>query len=108
MAQIVVLGDACVDMTIRLPDRQANNLDLSRSTPQLRGGGTAANTAVALARLGMNVTMISTVGDDGYGRQVKKDLQEENIDTGGVHTLYDSFTPMVMALIEPDGERLIV
>ena len=108
MAQIVVLGDACVDMTIRLPDRQANALDLSQSAPQLRGGGTAANTAVALARLGMDVTMISTVGDDGYGRRVKEDLQEENIDTRGVHILYDSFTPMVMALIEPDGERLIV
>ena len=108
MAQVVVLGDACVDMTIRLPDRTTGRLDLTQSTPQLHGGGTAANTAVALARLGQKVTIISAVGDDGYGRWIVKDLQGENIDTRGVHALPDSFTPMVMALIEPDGERLVV
>jgi aminoimidazole riboside kinase len=108
MAQVAVLGDACVDMTIRLPDRAAGRLDLTQSTPQLYGGGTAANTAVALARLGQAVTMISAVGDDGYGRWIIKDLQAEDIDTRGVHLVHDSFTPMVMALIEPDGERLIV
>ena len=108
MAQVVVLGDACVDMTIRLPDRAAGRLDLTQSTPQLHGGGTGANTAVALARLGQEVTMISAVGDDGYGRWIMKDLQDEKIDTRGVHLLHDSFTPMVMALIEPDGERLVV
>jgi sugar/nucleoside kinase (ribokinase family) len=108
MAQVVVLGDACVDMTIRLPNRAAGKLDLTQSTPQLRGGGTGANTAVALARLGQEVTMISAVGDDGYGRWIMKDLADEKIDASGVHLLYDSFTPMVMALIEPDGERLVV
>ena len=108
MAQVVVLGDACVDMIIRLPDRAAGALDLMQTTPQLHGGGTGANTAVALARLGQEVTMISAVGDDGYGRWIINDLLDENIDTRGVHRLPDCFTPMVMALIEPDGERLVV
>jgi aminoimidazole riboside kinase len=105
--QVVVLGDACVDMNIRLPDRGANNIGHTQSPPQLHGGGTAANTAVALSRLGTNVTMITTVGDDGYGRWVKQDLENENIDTCGVHFLRDTFTPMVMAVIKPDGERMV-
>jgi fructokinase/2-dehydro-3-deoxygluconokinase len=108
VGQVVVLGDTCVDMAIRLPDRSTGQLDMTQSTPQLHGGGTAANSAVALSRLGPQVTMITTVGDDGYGHWVVKDLQDEGIDTRGVHLLRDSFTPMVMALIEPDGERLIV
>ena len=56
--QIVVLGDAVVDMVIQLPDRSIRPLDLSRSVPQLHGGGTAANTAVTLARLGVPVCFI--------------------------------------------------
>ncbi|MBI9042837.1 MAG: carbohydrate kinase family protein [Anaerolineaceae bacterium] len=108
MAKIIVLGDACVDMLIRLPDRQAEKLDLTKSEPQTQGGGTAANSAVALSRLGSEVHMISVVGDDGYGRWIIQDLQSEKINTDSVHMVYDAFTSMVMALIEPDGERLVV
>lgn len=106
--QAVLLGDAGVDMLIRLPDRTAGRLDLTDSTPQLHGGGSAANVAVALARLGVPVTMVGAVGDDGYGRWVRDDLAREGVDTRGLCLLYEAFTPMVIALIEPNGERLVV
>lgn len=67
VSQVVVLGDANVDMIIRLPDRTSDTPDLTNSVPQLHGGGSAANVAVALARLGVAVTMVGAVGDDGYG-----------------------------------------
>lgn len=107
-SQVVVLGDACVDMVIRLPDRTAGAPDLTNSVPQLHGGGTAANVAVALARLGVAVTLVGAVGDDGYGRWVRDDLVREGVDVQGLCAIHDAFTPMVMALVEPDGERLIV
>ena len=106
--QVIVLGDACVDMVIRLPDRTMQTLDLTDSVPQLHGGGSAANVAVALARLDVAVTMIGAVGDDGYGRWVSDDLAHEGVDIQGICSIYDAFTPMVMALIEPNGERMVV
>lgn len=106
--QVIVLGDACVDMVIRLPHRIASTPDLTRSVPQLHGGGSAANVAVALARLGVVVTMVGAVGDDGYGRWVREDLGREGVDVKGVCSVHNGFTPMVIALIEPDGERLVV
>lgn len=105
---VIVLGDANVDMVIRLPDRSADTPDLTRSEPQLFGGGTAANTAVALARLGVPTAFAGAVGDDGFGRFVRDDLVAEGIDTRSLHTLPAAFTPMVIAMIEPDGERLNV
>jgi len=105
---VVVLGDACVDMVIRLPDRTRGTPDLTRSLPQLHGGGSAANVAVALARLGVTVMMVAALGDDGYGRWIRDDLVREGVDLQGVCMIHDAFTPMVMALIEPDGERLVV
>ncbi|MBI5961123.1 MAG: sugar kinase [Chloroflexi bacterium] len=104
----VVIGDANVDLVIRLPDRSSGAPDLSQSTPQLYGGGSAANGAVALARLGVPVVFVGAIGDDGYGRWVCDDLSHEGIDTRGVRRLADFFTPMVIAMIQPDGERLIV
>ena len=107
-SQVVILGDACVDMVIRLPNRTSATPDLAPSAPRLHGGGSAANVAVALARLGVGVTMVGAVGDDGYGRWICEDLSREGVDVKGVCLLHDAFTPMVMALIEPNGERLAV
>jgi len=104
----VVIGDANVDMVIDLPDRSSGTPDLSKSTPQLYGGGSAANAAVALARLGVRTTFVGAVGDEGYGRWVRDDLSREGIDTRALRMLPDAFTPMVIAMIEPGGERLIV
>lgn len=106
--QVVVLGDVNVDMAIRLPDRGSGTLDLSQSVPRLYGGGSAANVAVALARLGVAVAFVGSVGDDGYGRWVRDDFARESVDTRGLTMIRDAFTPMVIALIEPSGERLVL
>jgi len=103
---VVVLGDACVDMVIQLPDRSTGLPDLTKSIPQLSGGGSAANVAVALTRLGIPVKMIGTIGDDSYGKWIRDDLAGEGVDIHEIQFVTNAFTPMVMALIEPDGERL--
>jgi sugar/nucleoside kinase (ribokinase family) len=102
---VIVVGDANVDLVIRLPERKT---DMTPSVPQLFGGGSAANTAVALARLGVPTAFGGAVGDDGYGRYVRDDLKAEGIDVAGLCTISDAFTPMVIAMIDPDGERHIV
>ncbi len=107
-SKVVVLGDANVDMVIRLPDRAPGQVDLTGSEPQLYGGGSAANVAVGLARLGASVTFIGSVGDDGFGRWLADDFAREGVDTRGLITIHDAFTPMVIALIEPAGERMVV
>jgi sugar/nucleoside kinase (ribokinase family) len=102
---VIVVGDANVDLVIRLPDPKT---DLMQPVPQLFGGGSAANTAVALARLGVPTAFSGAVGDDGYGRYVHDDLKNEGIDSSRLITIADAFTPMVIAMIEPGGERHIV
>lgn len=77
-------------------------------TPELQGGGTAANVAVALARLGVKAALVGAAGDDGYGRWIVEDLEHEGVDVQGVRAIGDAFTAIVMALIKPDGERMVV
>ena len=49
-----------------------------------RVAGAELNVATGLARLGMNVSWVSRVGDDSFGRFVLNSLKKENIDAGGV------------------------
>ena len=105
--KILVLGDVNVDLVIPLEERSVEVSNPESPGVTLYGGGTAANTAVGLARLGEQVTFIGTVGDDGYGRWVVNDLAQEGIDTREIRFVPDAFTSMVVALIHPDGDRSI-
>lgn len=49
-------------------------------------GGTTANAAVALARLGAQVALVSAVGDDEPGVRVRSALEREGIDTSALTT----------------------
>lgn len=105
---MIVLGDVNVDLLIHLPDYQHGSRDLTRSVPQLMGGGTGANTAVALARLGVPVSFAGAIGDDGFGHWIQRDFAAEGVNTDGLIVLPDAFTPQVIAMIQPDGERHLV
>src|SRR5690606_22820103 len=71
-------------------------------------GGKGANQAVAVARLGGEVTFISKVGNDVFGKQSTQAFEEEGIDISGV--LEDNNAPSGVALITVDdsGENSIV
>jgi sugar/nucleoside kinase (ribokinase family) len=102
---VLVLGDVNVDLVIPLRSFDEDKPLPRTETPRLHGGGTGGNTAAALARLGVPVSFIGTVGDDGYGRWSAEDLQDEGVDIRYLHIVDQAFTPIVMAVIRPDGER---
>ncbi len=70
-------------------------------------GGAELNTAVALRRLGLDVTFIGRVGDDILARIVLDHLRAEGISTDAV--IVDQTRPTACYLREwlPDGERRI-
>jgi ribokinase len=71
-------------------------------------GGTTANTAVALARLGEQVTLRGLVGDDPEGRALLAALAREGIDTETI-TVADGPTDTSWVLLDGDtGERTIL
>jgi len=51
-----------------------------------QSGGTTANVAAALARLGVRVTFAGMVGDDDRGRRLRDDLAAESIDVRHLRT----------------------
>lgn len=103
---VVVIGDANVDLEIRLPSGEGTTLH-ANPEPRLLGGGSAANTAAALARLEVRCRFAGTVGDDSFGRFAVDSLETAGVNTNGVHIAPDAPTVTVVTVIPPNNDRLI-
>ena len=103
---VFVVGDVKPDVTIHLSTPISEEAPHT-SKPSVSGGGTGANVAAALARLGVEVTFQGAVGNDRGGRTVIRELQETGVDTSPTVVLNDVETPIVIALLRPDGERML-
>lgn len=102
---VLVIGDACVDLIVRLPEQGDGGT--YRPEPVLSVGGTGANTVIALARLNVPVALLGAVGDDGYGRFIARDLAREGVETTNVTIQHEACTAVILAIIDRDGERTL-
>jgi sugar/nucleoside kinase (ribokinase family) len=75
-------------------------------TVRVRQGGSAANVAVAFARLGGRAVFIGAVGRDRAGRDVVDALRRTGVEPRVVRA--DAPTARLLALVAPDGERSFV
>ncbi len=103
---IMVLGDIAVDIVSRLAVPLVRGSDAAAAV-SIMPGGSGANVAVWLARLGQAVTFIGRVGTDWFGRWLADDLTREGVTPALV---YDPRrrTGVIQVLVEPDGERTMV
>jgi 5-dehydro-2-deoxygluconokinase len=67
-------------------------------------GGTATNVAVACARLGRRVALVTKVGADAFGDDVRVALEGFGVDTRYVGTAPGLPTPVVFAELDPPEE----
>ena len=103
---VVVIGDANVDLEIRLPTGPRLETH-ANPDPRMYGGGSAANTAAALARLGVPCRFVGAVGDDSFGRFAVNSLSQSGVGTAAVVTTKEAPTVAVIAVVQADGDRLI-
>ncbi len=94
-----------MDLEIRLPKPGVS--PHANPDPRLFGGGSAANTAAALARLGEQCSFVGTVGDDSYGRYAIESLRQAGVDTESVETTPNDSTVTVITVLPTGGDRLI-
>jgi len=68
------------------------------------GGGQAANTAWALARMGLEVALLGRVGEDADGAFLRESLAGVNLD----YLVQAGMSGRAYILVEPKGERTIL
>ena len=97
--KINVLGDANVDMVLNLSKKD------KLGDPELFSGGSSANVASGLARLGLKVSFFGSLGNDMYGKYVINEMNSEGIDTSNIELLDEFNTAMVIGVVEKSSER---
>ena len=71
-------------------------------------GGKGANQAVAAARLGSAVVMVSKVGDDAFGAAQRANFERHGIDAAHVTTAEGAASGVAPIFVEPSGENRIL
>lgn len=106
--KIVVVGSCNTDMVIKADRLPIPGETILGGTFFMNPGGKGANQAVAAARLGGSVALISKTGNDVFGKQSVMLYTSENIKTDYVFS--DPKHPSGVALITVDsnGENCIV
>jgi ribokinase len=100
----VVLGSLVMDLSFQVPVRPQPGEVITATDFGTFRGGKGYNQAVALARLGAEVSMVGAVGTDAYGDDFLEALEREGIDSGRVVQMRGVPTSVAVPLITPDGE----
>jgi len=106
--KIVVVGSSNMDMVVKTNHIPAPGETVLSGSFFMNPGGKGANQAVAVARLGGDITFVSKLGNDVFGKQFCQLFNDEGIDTSFI--LSDDDYPSGVALITVDqaGENSIV
>lgn len=106
--KIIVAGSMNMDMVVKTTHIPTPGETVLGGDFFMNPGGKGANQAVAIARLGGNVSFIGKIGNDIFGKQSSQLFDDEGVDTGGI--LSDDELPSGIALITVDqkGENSIV
>ena len=102
-ARIVVVGDLMLDVVLA----PARPLEPGTDVPgrvALVQGGSAANTARWLGRLGARTSLIAAVGRDAAGRALVEAVRGDGV-TPRVSRMAGARTGRIGVLVEPGGER---
>ncbi len=106
--KIAVVGSNMVDLityVIRMPGKgetiEAPNFEMGC-------GGKGANQAVAAARLGADVMMVTKVGDDIFGDNTIRNFKDNGIDARHVVKVPGTSSGVAPIFVEPSGENSIL
>lgn len=104
---ITVIGSINMDLVVQMDvfPKQGETVlgELFTTIP----GGKGANQAVAAARLGSQVKMVGAVGMDSFGKELRGNLNEEDIDTNFVINT-EASTGIANILLHEADNRIVV
>lgn len=71
-------------------------------------GGKGANQAVGCARLGARVTMVGAVGEDGFGQQIIREMEQNGVSTEAIARLEGVPTGTATILHSPEDNCIVI
>lgn len=107
MTQVVCVGLATLDTIFAVPRHPDADDRVVATSLAVAGGGPAATAAVALARLGVEVSFVGVVGDDATGIAIRDGLGREGVDVSEVAVVPGGRSPQSSILVGGDGRAIV-
>ncbi len=106
MPEIVCLGIVVADVVGKPIDAFPPKGTLAAvERMELHAGGCAANTAIALTKLGVSAAIAGKIGEDGFGQFLAQTLERHGVDTRGLARDSVEATSATMVAVDRAGER---
>lgn len=105
--KIAVVGSYGVGLTMRVPRVPVAGETLSGGVFASGHGGKGSNQAVAAARLGAEVSLLTAVGADPFADEARRLWAAEGVDATHVRTAASAATMVGVILVDGDGENRI-
>lgn len=107
MAKWITMGAAAVDTIVKVPHLpKADEIVYPNSIEQHPGGSTA-NIAVGLSRLGETVAFFGKAGDDANGKVIVDSFHADGVDTAYLKIEAGNSSGGAFIAVDEDGERVI-
>ncbi len=106
--RIAVIGSNMVDLVTYVNRMPLKGETLEAPSFEMGHGGKGANQAVAAAKLGAEVIMLTKVGDDMFADQTLKNLAAVGIDTRHCGRVPGKPSGVAPIMVDPSGENSIL
>lgn len=108
MSKIVIIGSSNVDLTVRTAHIPSKGETIFGTDLNMTFGGKGANQAVAVSRLGGEVSFITKVGTDAYGNMMAENLVNEGIAAGTIIRDHHSPSGVAWICVDDKGDNSII
>lgn len=106
--KIIIVGSTNMDMVVKTGHIPKPGETVLGGEFFMNPGGKGANQAVAVARLGGDVTFIGKIGDDIFGKQAVQTFTEEGVDIDYLFSDEESPSGIALIIVDQKGENSIV
>lgn len=104
---VVILGAAAIDHVARVARLPGVDEMVFADEYTRYAGGSGANIAAGLAKLGRSVAFLGKTGDDEVGRWLEKEMNVSGIDTGAMTTVAGGKSASCFIALDDQGNRVI-
>ena len=104
MPDAISIGCANIDLIASVDRFPAEDDEVTIKALRVLHGGSAANVAVGIARLGHSSGFVGIVGNDSYGKELVDELKRERVETTHVSAEKGS-SGILFAAVTGDGQR---
>ncbi|WP_276354882.1 ribokinase [Cohnella caldifontis] len=107
-SEIVVVGSLNMDMVVSVDRKPAKGETLLGKNFFMSAGGKGANQAYAARKQGAEVSMIGKVGQDVFGDQLLRNLEEIGVDVGPIGRISEEATGIAFITLDSSGDNNII